>query len=129
MQLTHNILGWFEIPVNDMERAIRFYQKVFLNEFLRLRFGQLDMARFPANDGIAGAAGALVHYPDFYQPSSGGVLIYLSTPTGNLDDDLTRVEQAGGKVIVPRKEVSENFGYIAVIGDPEGNRIALHSRT
>ncbi len=23
-----NIVGWFEIPVTDMERAIKFYEKV-----------------------------------------------------------------------------------------------------
>jgi uncharacterized protein len=88
-----------------MERAIKFYQAVFKTELSRYKMGSLYMARFPNIDEGPGAAGTLVYYPDFYQPSNGGVLVYLSTPTGDLNDDLTRVEKAGGKIVVPRKEI------------------------
>jgi hypothetical protein len=37
------------------------------------------------------------------------------------------VEAAGGKIMVPKTQISEEYGYMAVIIDTEGNRIGLHS--
>ncbi len=57
-----------------------------------------------------------------------GVLIYLTTQTGDLNDELKRVEKAGGTVIQPKTLIAEDYGYMALFIDTEGNRIALHSR-
>lgn len=124
---TQNLVGWFEIPVDEMDRAVRFYESVLGVELERHRMGPLDMAWFPAGDGT-GAPGALVRHPDFYRPSADGVLIYLSAPSGDLSNELTRVEDAGGAILVPRRQISDEHGYMAVLQDTEGNRIALHSR-
>jgi uncharacterized protein len=128
--MKNNILGWFEIPVSEMDRAVKFYESVFNFKLQRHNMGGLDMAWFPWQEDAPGAPGSLVHHQDFYAPSSqNGVLIYLTTPTGDLNKDQLAIEKAGGKIIVPRKQISEDYGYILVFVDSEGNRIAMHSRT
>jgi predicted enzyme related to lactoylglutathione lyase len=123
-----NVVGWFEIPVADMARAIKFYETVLDIKIERHEMGPLDMGWFPmVQDGI-GSAGSLVYHKEFYKPSQDGVLVYFTAQSGDLSNELSRVEDAGGKVLIPRRQVSEEYGYMAVILDTEGNRIALHSR-
>lgn len=124
----HNVAGWFEIPVTNMERAIKFYENVFDISLSRNQMGPLDMAWFPYIDNSVGSGGSLVCHPDFYKPSVDGTLIYLSSPSGNVDIELDRVEANGGKVVFPRKLIAEGFGYMGVFIDSEGNRVAVHSR-
>ena len=127
--MKHNIVGWFEIPVSNIDRAVKFYESV-LNMKLKVHdLGDLKMAWFPRKDDVPGAPGSLVYHEKFYKPSENGVLIYMTTPSGDLNADMKKVEEAGGKVIIPRRLISEEFGFMAVIIDTEGNRIALHSRT
>ena len=123
----HNVAGWFEIPVTNMERAIKFYENVLDIRLSRNTMGSLDMAWFPYIDNAIGSGGSLVCHPDFYKPSADGILIYLTSPSGNIDIELQRVEANGGKVLFPRKLIAEGFGYMGVFIDSEGNRIALHS--
>jgi predicted enzyme related to lactoylglutathione lyase len=128
--MKNNILGWFEIPAKDMDRAVKFYETVFDFNLLRQKMEGLDMAWFPWKEDAPGAPGSLVYNEEFYSPSDKkGVLIYLTTPSGDLNKDLEKVKKAGGKVLIPRRQISEDYGYMAVILDSEGNRIALHSRT
>lgn len=125
----NNAVGWFEIPVADMERAMKFYEAVFAVKLERHQMGPLDMAWFPSLEEGKGAAGSLVYHKEWYQPSSmAGVLIYFTAHSGDLQNELARVEPAGGKILMPRKQISEEYGYMAVVLDTEGNRIALHSR-
>ena len=128
MAIKHNIVGWFEIPVLNMERAIKFYETVFDFKLSRNQMGTSDMAWFPGIEKGMGAAGSLVFNPEFYKPSADGVSIYLTTATGELNNDISRVLAAKGKVEMPKTLISKEIGYIAVIIDSEGNRIALHSR-
>lgn len=87
----------------------------------------LPMRVFPVEDMQNEVSGALVQSADFHFPSnSQGVLIYLNA-NGKLDAILDRIAEAGGKVIVPRTEISPEHGYMAVFIDSEGNRIGLHS--
>jgi hypothetical protein len=127
--MEHNIVGWFEIPVSNLDRAVKFYEMVFLTRLEVHDLGDLKMAWFPWKDNAPGSPGSLVYHEKFYTPSEHGVLIYMSTPSGDLNEDLKKVENAGGKVLIPRRQISEEFGYMAVFTDTEGNRIALHSRT
>ncbi|MEZ5196736.1 MAG: VOC family protein [Bacteroidales bacterium] len=129
MAYTHNIVGWFEIPVADMERAIKFYESVLQIELTRAQMGPLDMAWFPWFENTTGSGGSLVHHPEHYKPSADGILIYLTTPTGDLNKDLENIKKAGGKIIEPRRKISDDHGYMAIFIDSEGNRVALHSRT
>jgi uncharacterized protein len=127
--MKQNISAWFEIPVTDMTRAVKFYETVLGLKLQLQDLGELQMAWFPAVENAPGAPGTLVYHSKFYNPSADGVLIYLSSPSGNLSEDTRKVEEAGGKVLIPRRQVSENFGFMAVILDSEGNRIALRSGT
>ncbi len=128
MELKHNMVGWFEIPVNNMDRAIKFYESVFEKELQRQQFGDEEMAWFPWVENSIGAGGSLNYHPENYKPSTDGVLIYFTTPSGDIAEDLKRVEAAGGKIIKPKTLISPEIGYMALFMDTEGNRIALHSR-
>lgn len=128
MEQKLNPVGWFEIPVSDMDRAIGFYENVFNIKLQRQQFGDTDMAWFPWVENGNGSAGSLVRNPEFYYPSVHGVVIYFTAMSGNLDNELSRVEKAGGRVLRGKTCIAENIGYMALILDTEGNRIALHSR-
>ena len=128
MEVSHNVVGWFEIPVTDMERAMAFYETVLGMELSRNQLGELDMAWFPWVDGTVGSGGSLVCYNNNYKPSGDGVLIYFTAFSGDLDNELSRVEEAGGKILQSKMQISPEHGYMALVLDTEGNRIALHSR-
>jgi len=128
MEHQSNSVGWFEIPVTNMERAIKFYETVLNIKLSRNQMGPLDMAWFPWFDDGKGAGGTLVCHPDHYKPSMDGILIYLTSRTGDLNDELKRIEIADGKVIQPKTLIADGYGFMAVFIDSEGNRIALHSR-
>lgn len=120
-----NAVGWFEIPVVDMERAMKFYETVLGVTLSRNQVGEIDMAWFPMVEG-KGAAGSLVFHQEWYKPSENGVLVYFTAYSGDLDHELARVEAAGGKVLMPKHPIGEH-GNIALFLDTEGNRVALHS--
>jgi predicted enzyme related to lactoylglutathione lyase len=121
-----NAVGWFEIPVTDMGRAMKFYEAVLDVKLSRNQVGEIDMAWFPMVDG-KGAAGSLVAHAEWYKPSQDGTLVYFTAYSGDLESELGRVEAAGGKILVPKKSIGE-YGFMAVVLDTEGNRIALHSK-
>ena len=127
MDQKNNVVGWFEIPVQNMERAMNFYQTVFGLTLERHILGPLDMAWFPTVQNGAGAAGSLVHHATAYKPSTDGTLVYFTAHSGDLSHELARVEGAGGKVLLGKTLIKEDIGYMALLVDTEGNRIAMHS--
>ena len=123
--MKNNVVGWFEIPVTNMERAVRFYENVFGFTMTRHKIGELDMAFFPVVEKGLGTPGGLVFHPQ-YKPSPEGVLIYFTAHSGDVAIELSRVETAGGKVLIPKKLITEEIGYMGLFLDSEGNRIAVH---
>lgn len=124
--MEHNVVGWFEIPVKDMDRAKKFYEAVFQFEIHVQDFHGFLMGWFPFAEDKPGAAGSLVKQ-DAYEPSdSKGVLVYFSAK--DISSELHRVEEAGGQVLQARTLIAEDVGYMGLFLDSEGNRIALHSR-
>ncbi|MDT0552327.1 VOC family protein [Urechidicola vernalis] len=120
-----NLVGWFEIPVSSMERAVKFYETVFgLNVHVE-QFGPMLMGWFPHDDKKFGAGGALVYNEEFYKPSTEGSLVYFNSEDVSIE--VSRIEDAGGKVLQEKTLISEEIGYMALFIDSEGNRIALHS--
>jgi predicted enzyme related to lactoylglutathione lyase len=101
MELQSNVVGWFEIPVSDMERAIKFYEAVFQLKLNRQNMGDLDMAWFPYAD-VPGSPASLVYHKEFYKPSTDGMLIYFTSQSGDLSNELSKVEPAGGKVLMQK---------------------------
>ncbi len=121
--LMKNAIRWFEIPTKDLARAKAFYQRIFgisLQDFQPN--DRLQMALFPTDQD--GVGGALCHNPEFYTPSTRGVLVYLNA-SPDLQKVLELVESSGGKVIQSRTQLSEEIGYMAIIEDSEANRIGL----
>jgi len=121
-----NAISWFEIPASDLARAQQFYETIFGVKLNPLDLPNIKMRMFPLED-MAGVGGAVVDSGGFHKPSgTDGPLIYLN---GNpdLQNVLDKVEAAGGKILVPKTEISPEYGYMAVIFDTEGNRIGLHS--
>jgi predicted enzyme related to lactoylglutathione lyase len=114
-----NSVNWFEIPVVDMPRAKAFYEKVLATPLQGEDFMGTQMSIFKA-DGVAGALVKMPHR----KPNADGALLYLNTD-GKLDAVLARIEQAGGKVVMPRTEIGPQ-GSIAVMADTEGNQVGLH---
>ena len=121
-----NLVGWFEIPVSNMERATAFYESVFNVKVHVEQFGPMLMGWFPHDDKLFGAGGALVYNEEFYKPSTEGSLVYFNSE--DVSNEISRIETAGGKVIQDKTLISEEIGYMALFIDSEGNRIALHSQ-
>lgn len=120
-----NPVGWFEIPVVDLDRAEKFYQTILGTTLERQpEKDGMTMSWFPMLENAYGAPGSLV-LNEMIKPATGGagVVIYFTVP--DFDDALARVESAGGKIVVPKTDIGEH-GFFATILDSEGNRIALH---
>ncbi|MEP7232544.1 MAG: VOC family protein [Ginsengibacter sp.] len=123
----NNAISWFEIPATDLSRAQKFYESIFGITFNAMDLPNIKMRMFPLDDPINGVGGAIVDSGGFHKPSlTDGPLIYLN---GNpdLQKVLDKVENAGGKVMVPKTEISPDYGFMGVFIDTEGNRIGLHS--
>lgn len=120
----NNAISWFEIPTTDLSRAKTFYETIFGCVLQPLDLDNIKMAMFPVQEGSVG--GALCFAPDFYQPTSNGILLYLNGGE-NLQFVLDKVESAGGKITIHKTMISPEYGYMAVFTDTEGNRIGLHS--
>lgn len=123
--MKYNMVGWFEIPVNDMDRAKAFYESVFRVEIKVVDFGGLLMGWFPDRGDVQGAQGTLIKQ-ESYIPSQEGTLVYFISD--DVQNELDRIEAAGGKIYQPKTQISPEHGYMGVFIDSEGNRIALHSR-
>ncbi len=119
-----NLINWFEIPVTDMERATRFYSRLLDQEVQQAETMGFPYAFLPMDrEGVGGA----LAQGENYQPSDQGVTVYLAVGD-DLAPALSRVEEAGGRVLAPKTLIDEENGYFALILDSEGNRIGLHSQ-
>jgi len=118
-----NIANWFEIPVKDLDRAAKFYEKVFDVKLTREDMGGMKMATFSYTQGAPGAPGALVK-GESYEPSHAGTVVYFSVE--DIEETLRRINANGGKTLMPKTSIGD-YGIIAQYEDTEGNRLALHS--
>ena len=120
-----NAVGWFEIYVQDMDRARAFYEGVFQVALQKLPAGEEgEMWAWPMDPEGEGAAGSLVKMEG--APSGFmGTLVYF-----NCEDvavEVKRAAERGGKIFKDKFSIGE-FGWIALVYDTEGNMIGLHSR-
>lgn len=119
----NNPVNWFEIYVQDMERAKAFYETVLRVQLSKLENPNLEMWAFPMRQDGFGASGSLVKMPGV---SSGGnsVLVYFSC--ADCAVEAARAEKAGGKIYKAKMSIGQ-YGHIALLTDTEGNMIGLHS--
>lgn len=125
MTSAENALNWFEISVADIHRAKKFYETIFGIEMQENERMGRKMAYFPSEDMNGKVSGSIVQ-SDMNKPSADGAKIYLNG-NPNLDNALSKVEAAGGKVVMPKMLISEEIGHMAFFIDTEGNNIGLHS--
>ncbi len=118
-----NPVGWFEIYVQDINRAKAFYETVFDGKLEKLPSPELEMWTFPMDMAKSGSTGAIVHMPGC---SSGGnsTLVYFSCADCAVEQ--ARAQTAGGSVFKEKFSIGQ-YGFIALIRDTEGNMIGLHS--
>lgn len=120
-----NSVIWFEIYVQDIQRAQTFYETV-----LQIKLDTLDtpvpgmtMRSFPGEMERYGANGALVRMEGV--PSGGNsTLVYFGC------DDCAvqagRVVDAGGRIEREKMSIGQ-YGFIVLAFDTEGNMFGLHS--
>ena len=132
--MSPNPVCWFEIYVQDMERARTFYESVFQVALEPLPpppapegdacKGEMEMWTFPMSEQEYGAPGALIRM-DGVPSGGGGTMVYFSCD--DCADEARRSAEHGGSIFREKMPIGE-YGYIAIVSDTEGNMIGLHSR-
>jgi predicted enzyme related to lactoylglutathione lyase len=122
-----NTVYWIEIPAKNFERAKSFYETIFNITMNLVPMSRGKYAIFPLDPAALGAGGAIVEGKG-YEPSEKSAIIYMDRGD-DLDGPLSKVEKAGGKILLPKTKNGANgeFGFIAHFIDSEGNRMGLHS--
>ena len=125
--MSADTLCWTDIPVTNLDRAIKFYSAVLGKEVKKLSEGGSEYGLLPHAE--QNASGCLCVRGDSggvdNTPSANGPLIYLLVE-GRLDEAVEAARQNGGKILRARQQIGEH-GFRGVIIDSEGNRIALHT--
>lgn len=121
-----NVSVWFEIYVNNMERASEFYENLLdvkMEALPNPTGDEMEMRSFPGDMEKYGANGALVKMEGL---KAGGksTIIYFGSEDCTTEEK--RVEKAGGKILKPKMAIAE-FGFISLFYDTEGNMVGLHS--
>lgn len=122
-----NPVVWFEIYVNDMNRAQKFYETVLavsLTDLPSPTGDSLQMKAFPMVENGQGATGALVKIKDMDTNGGFSSVVYFSCEDCALEE--SRVEDAGGKVHTEKMSIGE-YGFVSLAFDTEGNMFGLHS--
>lgn len=123
----NNAISWFEIPSKDLDRAAKFYETIFGVELIPLDIVAIKMRMFPIDDPMTGIGGAIVYNEEFYETSDrAGALVYLNA-NPDVQGVLDKVVAAGGTIIVPKTQITPEYGHMGIIIDTEGNRVGLHS--
>lgn len=121
--MKNNPVCWFEIYVQDMERARKFYEGVFQVALQRINNPEIEMWAFPSNMESYGSCGTLVKM----EGKCSGVnstIVYFACTDCAIESERTR--EAGGSIFKEKMSIGE-YGYIALVQDTEGNMIGLHS--
>lgn len=126
-----NPVVWFEIYVQNMDRAKAFYEAVLAVKLEKMPAPteeiNMEMWSFPANKDVAkttyGACGMLVKMEGF-PPGSGATIVYFGCEDCAVE--ATRATENGGSIFKEKMSIGEH-GFIALVNDTEGNMIGLHS--
>jgi predicted enzyme related to lactoylglutathione lyase len=125
MEILKNAVSWVEIPVDDFQRAKKFYSEIFDFQMPEMQMGPALMGFFLMDQQGGGVGGAIVK-SESHVPSKQGSKVYLNGGS-DLNVVLNRIEAAGGKTVLPKTEITPEIGYFAIFEDTEGNEVCLHS--
>ena len=123
-KITISMIAFFEIPTNDFDKSVAFYQALFGEELEVSQFGDERMACL-MKDGKSVCS--ISSAPSFsgFAPSEGGVLVYLKAR--DLDADVKTAIDNGATLVTPKTKIQvDGWGSFAIIADPVGNRIGLY---
>jgi uncharacterized protein len=118
-----NLVSIIEIPTSDLKRAITFYKTILTVNIEEAEMGEVKMGILSSDEGTVNVV--LANGTD-YKPTNNGSVIYLNGGE-NLQTILDKVEPNGGKIVVPKTEISPEMGFFALFTDTEGNKLGLHS--
>ncbi|WP_405382525.1 VOC family protein [Maribacter sp. LLG6340-A2] len=121
------MITWFEIPVTNMDRAQKFYESIFDVTITVNQFGEFVMGLFPDKQSVGQSSGALVVHEEYKPSMTHGAVVYFGCE--DVTNVLDKVKTAGGQILQPKTEIGEGHGFMGLLKDTEGNRIALHSNT
>lgn len=119
----NNPIVWFEIYVQDIRRALEFYEGVFQCKLHRMAGPDLEMWGFPSNMNMHGTSGTIIRQEGVV---SGGnsTLVYFGCDDCAVEE--SRVEQFGGRIERIKLSIGQ-YGFVSLARDPDGNLIGLHS--
>lgn len=123
-----NPVNWFEIYVNDMKRARKFYSTVLACEMTDLpapKEYEGEMVSFPMVKDAPGVSGALVKMKGMEGGAeANSTVVYFTCADCAVEEG--RVVAAGGKVYKSKFAIGE-YGFCSWCIDTEGNCFGLHS--
>ncbi|MEW7292820.1 VOC family protein [Aquimarina sp. 2304DJ70-9] len=119
----NSFISLFEIPATDIIRAIDFYQVILDINIDKMEMPGMEMGIFPYEEQMV--TGVIIK-GEGYNPSATGITIYLNGGD-NLQTILDKVEENGGKIIVPKTAHADESGFFALFLDTEGNKLGLNS--
>ncbi|MBL7711787.1 MAG: VOC family protein [Chitinophagaceae bacterium] len=119
----NNLVSIIEIPVADFARAVTFYQAVLGVPIEATDMQGTQMGIIPNEEGTVNVV--LAKGPD-YKPTAEGTVIYINAGQ-DLQSMLDKIEPNGGKVLVPKTQISPEMGFFALFTDTEGNKLGLHA--
>ncbi|MCD7972690.1 MAG: VOC family protein [Candidatus Azobacteroides sp.] len=113
------LISWVEIPVSDMDRAVKFYSTVFDMQLEVFECETEKMACFPTGEGALFQASG-------YEPSPQGTIVSLEVK--DMEKAFQQISLLGGKQIMPKTKIEvEGRGYFGLFIDSEGNKVGLYS--
>ncbi|MEQ1518693.1 MAG: VOC family protein [Usitatibacteraceae bacterium] len=121
---TKNAVVWFEIPATNFARAVAFYETILGVSLKKETMGPNELAVFPYSEG-EGVSGCVISGAG-YLPAKEGAVVYLHAESG-VDAVLSKVNAAGGMVLLGKTALPPGMGFFAHMLDTEGNRVGLHS--
>ena len=121
--MSPNPVCWFDIYVEDMDRAKTFYEQVLQGTLSKIESPGIEMWGFPMQEDQPGCSGALVKM-DGVPVGQNSTIIYFSSADCAVEE--SRVLAAGGKIQQSKMDIGE-YGFISLVVDTEGNIVGFHS--
>lgn len=114
----NNVITWFELPVNDFDRAKKFYENVLEISLTAMEIEGFKSLTFPF-DG-SNVSGSLIQNQNS-EPNQSAILYFNAGQ--KLSPALERVKANNGKIVMETMPIKS--GFIAHVLDSEGNKIPL----